>query len=198
MLAALCLVALAVVWMLAELVPALHRQDAVLLQDFTMHDSGHVDGVAERMPHLLNPLLFTIWGLVLVLVAFARGRPRIALAIALVMALAPLSAELLKPLLAHSHVRIGAIRIGPASYPSGHSTAGTALAVCAWLAASPRWRPTVAVLGVAFALAVGASLLIRAWHMPSDVLGGYLMGLLWLALAVAGLRGAERRWPQRT
>jgi membrane-associated phospholipid phosphatase len=195
LLAALCIVGIAVVWVVAELVPAVHRQDAVLLHRLMLHDSGHVDGVSERLTHLLNPLLFIVWGIALVLVALARGRPRVALAIALVMALAPLTSELLKPLLAHSHVRIGTTHIGPASYPSGHSTAAAILAVCAVLAASPRWRPTVAVIGVVFSLAVGVALLIRAWHMPSDVLGGYFVALMWGALAVAGLRACARRWP---
>ena len=31
--------------------------------------------------------------------------------------------------------------------------------------------------------------------VPSDVFGGYLVAALWMALAVAGLRAAERRWP---
>ena len=44
-----------------------------------------------------------------------------------------------------------------------------------------------------FMLAVGVALLIRVWHMPSDVLGGYLLGTLWIALAVSCLRAAERR-----
>jgi membrane-associated phospholipid phosphatase len=193
--AALCVVGIAVVWVLAELVPVLHRQDAVLLHHFVVHDSGHVDGVSERLTHLLNPLLFIVWGIALVLVALARSRPRTALAIALLMGLAPLTSELLKPLLAHSHVRIGSTQLGAASYPSGHSSAAAILAVCAVLAAAPRWRPAVAAIGVVFSLAVGASLLIRAWHMPSDVLGGYLVALMWGALAVAALRASARRWP---
>ena len=48
-----------------------------------------------------------------------------------------------------------------------------------------------------FAVAVGCALLILAWHMPSDVLGGYLVAALWTALAVAALRAADRRWPPR-
>ena len=44
-----------------------------------------------------------------------------------------------------------------------------------------------------FALAVGCALLILAWHMPSDVLGGYLVAVLWMALAVAGLRAWTAR-----
>jgi hypothetical protein len=37
--------------------------------------------------------------------------------------------------------------------------------------------------------------LIRAWHMPSDVLGGYAMAALWMALAVAALRATDARLP---
>ncbi|MHB8235063.1 MAG: phosphatase PAP2 family protein, partial [Solirubrobacteraceae bacterium] len=46
-------------------------------------------------------------------------------------------------------------------------------------------------------LAIGAALLIRAWHMPSDVLGGYLLALAWTSLAVACLRASELLWPAR-
>ena len=47
------------------------------------------------------------------------------------------------------------------------------------------------MLGALFAAAVGFSLLMLAWHLPSDVLGGYLVATLWAALAVAG--SARRR-----
>jgi len=190
-----CLLAIALLWVVAELVPAAQVRDAVLLRNFTRIEGPHVDAVANFLLKLLEPLLFTIWGAALVLVAIARDRPRVALAVAAVMGLAPLSADKLKPLLAHSHARAGAIHLGPASFPSGHSTAALALALCAVLVAPRRLRPLVVILGAAFALAVGCALLILAWHMPSDVLGGYLTAALWMALAVAALRAVERRWP---
>lgn len=190
-----CLLAMALVWVIAELVPAAHARDAVLLGNFTHLEGPQVDAVANFLLKLLEPLLFTIWGAALVLVAIARDRPRVALAVAVVMGFAPVSAEWLKPLLAHSHARAGAIHLGPASFPSGHSTAALALVLCAVLVAPRSLRPLLAVLGGAFALAVGCALLILAWHMPSDVLGGYLTAALWMALAVAGLRAAERRGP---
>jgi len=193
--AGLCLLAMALVWVVAELVPAAHVRDAVLLGNFTHLEGPTVNTVAYFLLNLLNPLLFTIWGVALVLVAIARDRPRVALAVTVVMGFSPLSADRLKPLLAHSHARAGSIHLGPASFPSGHSTAALALVLCAVLVAPARLRPLVAIVGAAFALAVGCALLILAWHMPSDVLGGYLAAALWMALAVAGLRAAERRWP---
>jgi membrane-associated phospholipid phosphatase len=193
--AGLCLLALALIWVIAELVPAAHLRDALALRDFTLLSRPHVDGAANFLIHLLEPAIFIVWAAALVCIAIARGRPRVALAAAAVMALAPLTSETLKPLLAHPHAQVGAVYIGPASWPSGHSTAALALALGALLVAPARLRPLVAAFGAAFAAAVGCSLLILAWHMPSDVLGGYLVAILWAALAVAALRAAERRWP---
>ncbi len=194
-LAVLCLTGLAVIWAMAELMPAVQVRDAAALRDFTLLGGPHVNMLADFLLRLLDPPLFIVWGSALVLLAFARRRPRTALAVALVMGLAPLASEALKPLLAHPHVPVGSIYIAPASWPSGHATAAAALALCALLVAPSRLRSAVAALGALFAVAVGCALLVRAWHMPSDVVGGYLMGALWASLALAGLRGAERRWP---
>jgi membrane-associated phospholipid phosphatase len=195
--AGLCLAVLALTWMAANLLPAGQVRDSAALRDFELLSRPHVDFAANALLHLLDPALFVCWGLALVAVAIARGRPRVALAVALVLSLAPLTAEVLKPLLAHPHMQItGAKYISAASWPSGHSAAALALVLCAVLVAPVHLRPLVAGIGAAYAVAVGCSLLILAWHMPSDVFGGYLVAGLWMALAVAGLRAADRRWPR--
>jgi membrane-associated phospholipid phosphatase len=177
----------------AALVPATHVKDAVALYDFTLLGGPRLDDLANALLHLLDPLLYTLWGVLLIAVALRRGSPRLALAVGLVLGLAPLTAETLKPLLAHPHARIGGSEITAASWPSGHATAAMALVLCAVLVAPQRLRPTVALLGAMFAAGVGFSLLLLAWHLPSDVAGGYLLGTLWTALAVAGLRATEAR-----
>ncbi len=194
-LAGLCIFGLALTWVVAALVPATHVKDAIALHDFTTLDRPRVDGLTNSLLTLFDPLLYTIWAAAVVAIALVRGRPRVALAAAIVMALAPLSSETLKPLLAHAHARIGATHVAEASWPSGHSAAALVLALSAVLVAPARLRPAVAAAGAALSLAVGCSLLILAWHLPSDVIGGYLVASLWIALAVAGLRAGERRWP---
>ncbi len=194
-LAALCVAALALVWAVAELVPAVQLRDATALYDFTLLNRPRVDGAANFLLHLLDPTQFMLWGVALIALALARERPRVAIAVLVVMALAPFTSETLKPLLAHPHVQVGYVHIGAASWPSGHATAALALVLSAVLVVPPRWRAVVAVFGGAFALAVGGALLILAWHMPSDVLGGYLVATLWTALAVAALQTADRRRP---
>jgi len=194
-LACMCVAAMALVWVIAELVPAAQWRDVVVLHDFTLLSRPRVDSVGRFLTHLLKPLLFVIWGVALIAVALARERPRVAAAIFVILAFAPFTSEVLKPLMAHQHMRFDGVHVNPASWPSGHSTAALALAFAAVLAAPPRLRPLVASLGAVFALAVGCSLLILAWHMPSDVLGGYLVATFWTALAVAAVRAANRRWP---
>jgi len=173
-------------------VPITHVKDAVALYDFTRLNRPLVEVPANALLDLLYPPFFAAWGIVLVIVALRRRLPWVALAVVVVMPLAPLSAELLKPLLAHAHDRIGHTHITNASWPSGHATAALALAWCALLVAPPASRRLVAGLGAAFAVAVGVALLVLAWHMPSDVVGGYLLATLWAALAFAVLRAFER------
>ena len=196
-LAGVLVAALALLWVLAELVPAIQLRDAIALNHFTLLNRPRIEAPANFLLHLLDPTQFILWGVALMAIALARERPRVALAVLAVMGLAPLTAETLKPLLAHPHVQVGYVHIGAASWPSGHSTAALALVLSAVLVAPARLRGVVAAVGAVFAAAVGCSLLILAWHMPSDVLGGYLVAALWMCLAVAALRAAERRWPAR-
>jgi membrane-associated phospholipid phosphatase len=198
MLAGLCVLALALLWAIAEHVGPVRVADARILHDFTLIENPRINSAARHLLYLLNAGQFAIWALALVLFALARERPRLALAVALMVTLAPLTAEFLKPLLAVTHVSIGEDRpIGAASWPSGHATAATALALSVVLIVPSRRRALTLTFAVAFMLLVGAALLIRAWHMPSDVLGGYLLGTCCAALALAGVRASERRWPSR-
>ena len=190
--AGLCAVGLVLTWVFAELVPATHVRDAIALYDFTRLDRPFVEIPANALLDLLEPPFFITWAIVLVVIALRQGRGRVALAVALVLGLAPLSAELLKPLVAHSHAQIAPVYITDASWPSGHATAATTLALCAVLVAPPARRRFVGIVGLTLVAAVGCALLILAWHMPSDVLGGYLLGTLWVSLAVAALKASRR------
>jgi membrane-associated phospholipid phosphatase len=185
-------VGLALTWILAALVPLTHDKDAIALYDFTRLDRPAIEAPARLLLDLLEPAFFVVWGIALVAIALSQGRKYVALAVALVLSLAPASAELLKPLLAHPHAEVVPLYITGASWPSGHAAAATALVWCVLLVAPPSLRRALALLGVVFLAAVGCSLLILAWHMPSDVIGGYLLGTLWFALALLGLQASRR------
>jgi membrane-associated phospholipid phosphatase len=108
--------------------------------------------------------------------------------------------ELLKPLLAvpESHPLLGTVsRHAAVSWPSGHATAAMSLALGLVLAVPARYRPAAAALGALFAVAVSYSFLTLGWHYPSDVLGGFLVAVIWTQLAVAGVAVTDARRASR-
>jgi undecaprenyl-diphosphatase len=87
------------------------------------------------------------------------------------------------------------------SFPSGHAAFYTWLAilvvVALWPRLSPRARP-VAIAAAAMTIVVACT--GRVWaggHWPSDVLGGFLFGLVWTWLAWQLWARATRRSPAR-
>lgn len=86
---------------------------------------------------------------------------------------------------------------GP-TFPSGHTTAATIFAACCVWAIAPRLRTRKQVVWLcigagAYAVVVG---LTRVWlgvHWPTDVIGGWLFGVSWTALAASALIAIRRR-----
>jgi len=191
-----CAVGLATTGVFALLVPLAHARDSASLQGFTRLNQGGVTRVAATIAHLCDPLPYALFGLGLAAVALARRRRQVALAVLVILGGAAITTELLKPLLATPRVAewLGAGQIGAAAWPSGHATAAMALGLCGVLVAPARVRPLAGLLGGALAVAVSYSILVLAWHFPSDVLGGFLVAGLWTSLAAAVLwRTGETR-----
>jgi len=192
--AALGVLGLGLTWGVAAHVPAARLSDAAALRGFIGLDRPIVDTLSNGVLDLINPVFCTLFGLAAMAVAVHRGRRRLALAIPVILIGAVVSAEILKPLLAVPHAFIApGHQVPGSSWPSGHSTAAMTMTLCALLVAAPRWRPAVAAVGGVLTLAVGFATLTLAWHMPSDVIGGFLLAGLWVSAAVAVLSLAEAR-----
>ena len=77
------------------------------------------------------------------------------------------------------------------SFPSGHATSSMifyfALAIA--LSARTRWNRSAAASAVLLSLLIGTSRVMLGVHWPSDVIGGWAFGMLWVLLT---LRPAER------
>ena len=77
------------------------------------------------------------------------------------------------------------------SFPSGHATSSMIFYLTIALALTTRsqWRWFAAAGAVILSLLIGASRVMLGVHWPSDVVGGWSFGLLWVLLT---LRRAER------
>jgi membrane-associated phospholipid phosphatase len=199
--AAACVAAFAGLLALAYSVPPAAKIDGAALDGFAaVGENWRIASTAHDIAHLFNPLPFALMVIVLLAVALATRGYRHAAAAAVLLIGANASSQLLKPLLAHPrdlsefhHVT----QLGPAAFPSGHSTASMSLALAAVLIAPRAYRPLEALVGLLGTLVVSASLLVLSWHWPSDVVGGYLLATAWCLVALAGLRWASIRWPER-
>jgi membrane-associated phospholipid phosphatase len=83
------------------------------------------------------------------------------------------------------------VEAGYYSFPSGHSlgSAGVYVAVAVMIAViAPRYRVLGAVACVVVVTAVGLSRVYLRVHYPSDVIGGWALGVVW-ALGVAKVLG---------
>lgn len=199
LLACACLVGLAITGVLAYLVPITRAGDSVTLEGFSTLDRPRSAPLLGHIASLCDPDHYAVLSVALVLVALLRGRPRVAVLVCGLVFVTGWTTHSLKPLLAAPRGEgwFGAGQIASASWPSGHATAAMTLALCAVLVAPARLRPSVAVLGAAFSVAVGYAILALGWHFPSDVFGGYLVAATWTGFGVAGLLALEERHPSR-
>jgi membrane-associated phospholipid phosphatase len=199
-LAGVCWFLFAVVLVAAYELPVARWADGWSVEGFLNLQTPWLTSLATHVAHLANPVPFAVSTALLAIVALYRGRPRHALAVTVFLASSNVTTQVLKTLLAHPrhHDFLGKAQIASAAYPSGHATASMGLALAAVLVSAPAWRPYVAAAGALFALCVSESVMLLAWHFPSDVAGGFLVATAFALLTVAALRAAEQRWPERT
>ena len=144
--------------------------------------------VGERALATIDVGSLVAGALVLGVLALVRGRVMRALAAVALVGVSVGSAELLK----HGLPRLPWV-LPPgraATIPSGHAAVAVSLGLALVLAAPPLLRPTAALVGAAYAAAVGFSLIALGWHYPSDVAASSL------PLRLLGVRRRRRRGGQ--
>ena len=189
-----CVPLLALVWLLAFRTDAGARLDIRVLSGLMGLQGSSAEPLARLGAHLAEPIPFALLAVALAAIALARRRPRHALVVVAVLAGATVTTQLLKPFtgVARAAEAPAIAPVGDA-WPSGHTTAAVALALCFALVVPAHRRPWAAAAGAVFVLAEGFGLIVMGWHYPSDVAGGIVVAALWAALGLAALRAMSAR-----
>jgi undecaprenyl-diphosphatase len=122
-----------------------------------------------------------------------RGRARLALVLLLVVLVGRALGEVQKYTIARVRPDLEPhlVVVKTSSFPSGHATSSMIfyLTLALALTAGTRWSRAAAAGAVLLSLLIGTSRVMLGVHWPSDVIGGWAFGMLWVLLT---LRLAER------
>ena len=148
---------------------------------------------ARALTFLGDPELLVGGGFLLALWLWWKGRGRTAAVILLVVLVGRGLAEAQKYSIARVRPDLEPhlVLVRTSSFPSGHATSSMIvyLTVALVLAAGTRWQRPAAIGAILLSLLIGISRVMLGVHWPSDVIGGWAFGLLWVLLT---LRLAER------
>lgn len=138
------------------------------------------------------PYLFAILLIAVALLAYAR-RWRSAVSLTAIILGGRIAVELLKLAIGRPrpHFSPYPVEIASLSFPSGHSANSmiTFLAL-ALIAAPAKYRTASVAAAVAASLLIGATRPLLGVHWPSDVIGGWAFGIVWVVMGIE----LSRRW----
>jgi membrane-associated phospholipid phosphatase len=172
--------------------------DVELFHRLSAHHHTRWGEWAEAIALLADPLPVIGFLAAACGIALLRRRPAEMLAALAVVAGASLTTQLLKTLLSHPSARalLGVeAHAKPIAFPSGHTTAAFAIAIAFAFVVPRALQPATLLLGAVFGCLVGCSVVVIAWHYPSDALGGFLVAAGWGFAVLAVLRAASEPEP---
>lgn len=189
---AAALVALAAVW-LTMLALGGGPLDRAIYEALYAGDRPLLSAIARFFTLMGEPTLLILASVVGALWLWFAGHRHLAPAFFAITAFARVFTEAQKYWIARARPDIEPhlVIVKSMSFPSGHATSSMVffVMVALVLTEGSRWRAPAAALAILMSLAVGASRVMLGVHWPSDVVGGWAFGLLWLLLT---LRLAER------
>ena len=153
---------------------------------------------SKLLDHVGKAVL-TLAAVILLVIAAVRRCTFVGVIAVVGFGCAVIGAEILKhslpwrPLVPDDHLLRSNMRFE--TYPSGHATIGTSLALGLLLVSPSRWRPWLAVAAGCLSATFATGVLFAGWHRPSDALGALAWSGLCMTVAATfavRLRGRPR------
>lgn len=135
-----------------------------------------------------EPTMLIIAGLVCAWWLWRAGRGRLALVLIAVTMIGRALAEIQKYSIGRARPSLEPhlVVVRTSSFPSGHATSSMIffLTIALALTARSRWHRVAVAGAVTLSLLVGLSRVMLGVHWPSDVVGGWAFGALWVLLSL--------------
>ena len=149
--------------------------------------------IARVFTALGEPTVLVCAGFIWAAWLWRDKRGRLALAILLVTLLGRGLSEVQKYMIARARPTLEPhlVVVKTSSFPSGHATSSMIfyLTFALTLSLGTKWHRVAAVGAVLLSLLIGTSRVMLGVHWPSDVIGGWAFGMLWVLMT---LRFSER------
>lgn len=133
------------------------------------------------------PFLIAI-GIAFAAFLWARGRPRYGLIVVAVTLVGRGLVEAQKYGIARFRPEdeVHLVPVSTPSFPSGHAASSMIvyLTLALVFASGTRWKWPAVAAALVLSLCIGLSRLMLGVHWPTDVIGGWAFGLLWVLLAL--------------
>jgi undecaprenyl-diphosphatase len=193
-------VALAVIVLLCVLVFQVRTDRGIVRLDRTIERwadgeaTASSNDIISAITDFGGTALLVVVGLAVAVFEVVRTRAaRVIVFLVLVIGGQALATGLTKGMVGRGRPELGVLAGLDPSFPSGHSAGAAAtFAACALLLGRRRSRRTQAVLtgiGIALAIAVGASRVLLGVHWFSDVIGGLVLGWAWFGIVALAFGG---------
>ena len=148
--------------------------------------------IARIFTFLGEPTVLIGAGFLVAAWLWRRKRLHLALALLLVILVGRGLSEVQKYWIARARPTLEPhlVVVKTSSFPSGHAASSMIfyLTLALALTAGTRWQRPAAALAIALSFLIGISRVMLGVHWPSDVVGGWTFGMLWVLLT---LRRAE-------
>lgn len=183
---AAALVALACMW-LAMLLFGRGTLDRQIYRD--LYAGGHpaLVTIAHIFTMLGEPTVLVAAGFIVAAWLWWRRRGRFAIGLLLVFLVGRGLTEVQKYWIARARPDLDPhlVVVKTWSFPSGHATSSMIFYVTVALAlVAGKWRRVAAAAAIILSLLIGLSRVMLGVHWPSDVVGGWSFGLLWVLLTL--------------
>ena len=185
------LILVTAIW-LAMLVEGGGRLDRSIYEALYAGHRPALAAVAHVLTALGEPTVLIGAGIIAALWLWYRGHRHLPFVLIAIVMIGRGLSELQKYWIARARpeLEVHLVVVKTSSFPSGHANSSMIfyLSLALVLSAGKRWRHLAVAGAILLSLLVGVSRVMLGVHWPSDVIGGWAFGMLWvlLTLRIAG------------